>query len=135
MQWMTFLYLYLISLPVFFVIDLLWIGGFANNFYNQQIGHLRGDINWGAAIAFYFIFLAGLTFFVLYPAAQAGSVKTALLLGATYGFFVYAAYDLTNMATLKEWPLSMTLVDMAWGTVLGASVSAVTVWAYVTIIA
>ena len=134
MQWMTFLYLYVVSLPVFFIIDILWIGGFANNFYNQQIGHLRGDINWGAAVAFYFLFLAGITYFALYPAAQAGSVRQALVLGAMYGFFVYAAYDLTNMATLKDWPLMMTIVDMAWGTVLGALVSGGTVWVYVTFI-
>lgn len=126
----TFFTLYLISLPVFFVVDLLWIGVFANRFYDAQIGHLRGDINWGAAVAFYLIFLAGLTWFALYPAAQAGSVTQALLLGALYGFFVYAAYDLTNMATLKDWPLLMTLVDMVWGTILGASVTGVSVWLY-----
>lgn len=131
----TFLALYGISLPVFLIIDLLWIGVFANTFYTNQIGHLRGDINWGAAIAFYIIFLAGLTYFAAYPAAQAGSVTQAFMIGAIYGFFVYAAYDLTSMAVLKDWPLTMTLVDMAWGTVLGAAVTGVTVYTYLQFIA
>jgi uncharacterized membrane protein len=130
MQWTDFTILYAISLPTFLVVDLLWIGVFANSFYQQQIGHLRGDINWYAAIAFYLIFLVGLTYFAIYPAAQAASITTALWLGGLFGFFIYAGYDLTNMATLRDWPLLMTLVDMAWGTVLGASVSALTVIAY-----
>jgi uncharacterized membrane protein len=134
MQWLDFVILYAISLPAFFVIDLLWIGVFANSFYQQQIGHLRGDINWYAAVAFYVIFLVGLTYFAIYPAAQAGSLGTALWLGGLFGFFIYAGYDLTNMATLRDWPLAMTLVDMVWGTVLGASVSAVTVYVYLQFI-
>lgn len=125
-----FFSLYAIALPVFFIIDLLWIGVFANGFYTQQIGHLRGAINWPAAIAFYVIFLAGLTYFALYPAATASSLKNAALLGALFGFFVYAGYDLTNMATLKDWPLTMTLVDIVWGTFLGASVSFASVAIY-----
>lgn len=126
----SFLVLYLISLPTFLVIDLLWIGIFANSFYTNQIGHLRGDINWFAAIAFYVLFLAGLTYFAAYPGAVAGSVGTALLLGALYGFFTYATYDLTSMAVLKDWPLLMTMVDIAWGTVLGATVAAGSVYMY-----
>ncbi|MAZ29839.1 hypothetical protein CL655_00985 [bacterium] len=134
MQWSQFFALYAISLPVFLVVDLLWIGVFANSFYTNQIGHLRGDINWPAALAFYFIFLAGLTYFAVYPAATASSIATAALLGGLYGFFIYAAYDLTNMATLKDWPLLMTIVDMAWGMILGASVSALSVAVYLNFI-
>jgi uncharacterized membrane protein len=133
MQWVSFLQLYGLSLPVFLVVDLLWIGVFANSFYTAQIGHLRGDINWPAAIAFYLIFLIGLMYFAGYPALQTSSVLTAAVLGGLYGFFVYAAYDLTNMATLKDWPFLMTVVDMAWGTVLGASVTALTVWLHLTL--
>lgn len=126
----TFVSLYLISLPVFLVVDLLWIGVFANKFYDAQIGHLRGDIHWGAAIAFYLIFLVGLTWFAIYPALAADSLKSVFVYGAVYGFFVYAAYDLTNMATLKDWPVTMTLVDIAWGTILGGLVTLGTVVAY-----
>ena len=131
----TFFAVYAISLPVFFIIDLLWIGLVANKFYNSQIGALRGDINWTAALLFYFIFLLGLTYFAAYPAVMRGTIYTALTLGALYGFFTYAAYDLTNMATLKGWTWPMTVVDIAWGTVLGASITAVTYWIYTSFIA
>jgi uncharacterized membrane protein len=126
----TFLTLYAMSVPVFFAIDMVWLGLVASNFYKSQLGHLMGDINWVAAIIFYLVFLVGLTFFAIYPAAMKGSVVTALALGALFGFFTYATYDLTNLATLRDWPLSVTIVDMIWGTVLGGSVAALTVWAY-----
>lgn len=129
-----FFILYALALPVFFVIDILWIGLFANSFYDQQIGHLRGPVNWPAALAFYVIFLAGVTWFVTLPAATAGSVQQAIIIGAVYGFFVYAAYDLTNMATLRDWPLLMTVVDIAWGAALGASVSGVVVYLYLWLV-
>lgn len=126
----TFITLYLISLPVFLVVDLLWIGVFANKFYDSQIGHLRGDINWPAAVAFYLIFLAGLTYYAILPAVATTDWLRIFGYGALYGFFVYAAYDLTNMATLRDWPLLMTVVDMAWGAVLGGSVTLLTVFVY-----
>lgn len=122
----TFLTLYLISVPVFFIIDMIWLGVVAKSFYQSRLGHLLGDVNWTAAIIFYFIFLAGLVFFAIYPAAQAGAWQTALLYGALFGFFTYATYDLTNLATLKDWPLSVVIVDIIWGTVLGGTVATVT---------
>jgi uncharacterized membrane protein len=125
-----FLVLYAISVPVFFVIDMIWLGLVASNFYKSQIGHLMGDINWPAAIIFYLVFLVGLTFFATYPAAVKGSLVTALTLGALFGFFTYATYDLTNLATLRDWPLTVTLVDIAWGTVLGGAVATATVFVY-----
>ena len=124
----TFLILYGISVPVFFVIDIIWLGFIASNFYQARIGHLM-EINWTAAIIFYLVFLVGLTYFAIYPGATAGW-PTALLLGALFGFFTYATYDLTNLATLRDWPLSLVIVDIIWGTVLGASVSALTVILY-----
>jgi uncharacterized membrane protein len=126
----TFLTLYVMSVPVFFVIDMIWLGLVASNFYKEQIGHLMGPINWPAAIIFYLVFLVGLTFFAMYPAMLKNSLMTAAILGGLFGFFTYATYDLTNLATLKDWPLTVTIVDMMWGTVLGASVSVVTVFVY-----
>ena len=126
----TFLILYAISVPVFFIIDMFWLGVVAKNFYQDKIGHLLGDVNWLAAILFYLVFLVGLTFFAIYPGATAGKVTTAITLGALFGFFTYATYDLTNLATLKDWPLSIVFVDIAWGTVLGAGVAGVTVYLY-----
>ena len=127
----TFLTLYGISVPVFFAIDMVWLGLVASDFYKSRLGDLMGPINWPAAIIFYLVFLVGLTFFAIYPAAMKGSVITALTLGALFGFFTYATYDLTNLATLRDWPLSVSIVDMIWGTVLGGAVTAVTVYVYV----
>lgn len=126
----TFLTLYVLSVPVFFAIDMVWLGFVASNFYKSRIGHLMGEINWPAAIIFYLVFLVGLTLFATYPAVVKNSLSYALLWGALFGFFTYATYDLTNLSTLRDWPLSVTLVDMLWGTILGASVSAVTVYVY-----
>ena len=126
----TFLTLYAMSVPVFFAIDMVWLGLVAKNFYVSQVGNLMGPINWPAAILFYLVFLVGLTFFAMYPAVLKNSLLTAAVLGGLFGFFTYATYDLTNLATLKGWPLSVTIVDMIWGTILGASVSVVTVFLY-----
>lgn len=125
----AFLTLYAISVPIFLLIDLLWLGVIASSFYRDKIGHLM-EINWPAAIVFYLVFLVGLTFFAMFPALENGGWKYALLYGALFGFFTYATYDLTNLATLKDWPLSLTIVDMMWGSVLGASVAALTVFIY-----
>jgi uncharacterized membrane protein len=130
MNWTTFFSLYAISVPIFFIIDIIWLGFVASNFYRERIGHLM-EINWTAALVFYFVFLVGLTYFAIYPALQdGGGWQKALLLGALFGFFTYATYDLTNLATLKNWPLSLVVVDIIWGTTLGASVAAGTLWVY-----
>jgi len=122
-----FIKLFLIALPVFFAIDMVWLGVVAKNFYKDQIGFLMTpNINWTAAIIFYLIFIAGLVLFVISPAMEKGSWIYAILFGALFGFVTYATYDLTNLATLKDWPLMVTIVDLIWGSVLAASVSAIT---------
>jgi uncharacterized membrane protein len=126
----TFLALYSISVPIFFLIDMLWLGVVAKSFYQSRIGHLLGEVQWGAAILFYFVFLVGLTIFATYPAITSGKISTALIYGALFGFFTYATYDLTNLATLRDWPLSIVIVDILWGTVLGASVASMAVYVY-----
>lgn len=129
MQWQIFLALYAISVPIFFLIDMLWLGVIASNFYRERIGHLM-EVSWTPAVLFYLMYLIGLTYFATYPAVQNGGWQTALWLGALFGFFTYATYDMTNYATLKDWPLSIVLADVAWGTVLGVSVSVLTVLVY-----
>ena len=122
-----FIKLYAIALPVFFAIDMLWLGLVATNFYKSQIGFLmKSDINWTAAIIFYLLFVVGLVLFVIAPSVEKMSWTHALLFGALFGFFTYATYDLTNLATLKDWPLLVSIVDMLWGTILGGSVSVIT---------
>ncbi|MDN6295352.1 MAG: DUF2177 family protein [Alkalibacterium sp.] len=121
---MKFLITYLITLVVFFVVDIAWLGFFAKDFYKEQIGFLmRETTNWVAALVFYFIFILGLVFFVINPALDSGSIMEALLKGLFFGFIAYATYDLTNLATLENWPIKVTLVDLVWGTTLGGLVS------------
>ena len=122
-----FIKLYLIALAVFFAIDMVWLGLVAKNFYKSQIGFLmKPDINWTAAIIFYLLFIVGLVLFVIMPAVEKGSWMYALLFGALFGLIAYATYDLTNLATLKDWPVLVTIVDLAWGATLGALVSVIT---------
>lgn len=122
-----FIKLYAIALPIFFAIDMVWLGLVAKNFYKNQIGILmKPDINWTAGIAFYLIFIFGVVLFVIMPAVEKGSWMHALLFGALFGLIAYATYDLTNLSTLKDWPLAVTLVDLAWGATLAALVSFIT---------
>ncbi len=119
--------LYLIALPVFFFIDMIWLGLVAKNFYRSQIGFLmKTNINWIAAMLFYFLFIAGLVFFVLYPAIEKRSLNYLIIAAIFYGLLTYSTYDLTNLATLKDWPLLVTIVDIIWGMVLSVSVSLTT---------
>lgn len=119
-----FIKLYCIALPIFFALDMVWLGVAAKNFYIKHIGFLmKTDVNWTAAILFYLLFVAGLVVFVVVPALERDSWLRALLFGALFGLITYATYDLTNLATLKDWPLVLTIVDLMWGTLLAASVS------------
>jgi uncharacterized membrane protein len=123
----TFVKLFAIALPVFLVIDLLWLGVLARPFYQAQLGPLmREDVNWAAAVLFYLIFVAGIVVLAVLPAIQRESLLHAFALGALLGLVSYAAFDLTALATLRGFPRTMAMVDLAWGTVLTATVSAVT---------
>ena len=122
-----FIKLFLIALPVFFIIDMVWLVLVAKKFYQEQIGFLmKPDINWFAAIIFYLLFIAGLLVFVISPAVEKHSWVHALLYGALFGLITYATYDLTNLATLKDWPLLVTVVDLIWGSLLASSISLIT---------
>ena len=123
---MKFVVAYAAAAAFFFLVDLLWLGLVAKDFYRASIGHLMGDsFNIPAAIVFYLVYTAGVFIFAVNPALEAGDWHKAALLGAAFGFFAYATYDLTNLATLKDWPLGITLADMAWGTVLTGAVATV----------
>jgi uncharacterized membrane protein len=122
-----FIKLYAVALAVFFAADMVWLGLVAKDFYRSQIGFLmKSDVNWTAAFVFYLLFIAGLVVFVITPAIEKGSWVHALLFGALFGLVTYATYDLSNLATLKDWPLLVTVFDLAWGSALAASVSTVT---------
>lgn len=122
-----FIKLFLIALPVFFVIDMAWLGLVAKKFYDQHLGFLmKPDITWYAAIIFYLLFITGLVTFVISPACEKHSWLHAVLFGALFGLITYSTYDLTNLATIKGWPVIVTVVDLIWGMVLSASVSVIT---------
>ncbi|MCA6379826.1 MAG: DUF2177 family protein [Cytophagales bacterium] len=124
-----FLKLYLIALPIFFMVDMIWLGLLAKNFYKNQIGFLmKPDVNWTAAIIFYLLFLVGVVLFVIEPALEKKNLMFALSRGALFGLITYATYDLTNLATLKDWPLKVVVVDMIWGAVLSGTVCGSSYW-------
>ncbi len=121
-----FLKLYLIALPVLVLLDMTWLGLVAKNFYAKHIGFLlRPDFNLIPGVLFYLLYLVGLVFFVIMPAVSKGSWVYALVLGALFGLIAYSTYDLTNQATLQNWPLIVTIVDLAWGMVAASFVSVV----------
>lgn len=116
--------LYLLTVPVFFAIDLLWLGVIASDFYQTELDHLLSDeVLWPAALVFYLLFIGGILYFAVVPAIARGSWGLALKNGALFGFFTYITYELTNLATLPDWPLRVVLVDTLWGVVLSASVA------------
>lgn len=116
--------LYLITVPIFFAIDMVWITSMNSRFYAKYLGDLLTQkINWPAAIIFYLIYIVAILVFAVLPSLKSESLQTAILLGMFFGFVAYATYDLTNLATLRNWPLNVTLVDMAWGSVLTGSVA------------
>ena len=124
-----FLKLYLIALPIFFMVDMIWLGVLAKNFYKNQIGFLmKPDVNWTAAIIFYLLFLVGVVLFVIEPALEKKNLMFALSRGALFGLITYATFDLTNLATLKDWPLKVVVVDMIWGAVLSGTVCGSSYW-------
>lgn len=116
---------YLAAVFVIVALDMLWLGLIAKAMYQQAIGHLMAEQpRLGAAAAFYALYAAGLMIFAVMPQAEDPSWGKTVLMGALFGFFAYATYDLSNLATLRNWPVGLTLVDMAWGTVLSAAAAA-----------
>lgn len=124
---MNFIRHYLIAAAVFTAIDMVWLLVIAKNLYKSKIGHLMAEkANVAAAVVFYLMFIAAMVFFVISPAVEKQSWLYALGAGAFFGLVTYATYDLTNLATLKDWPLSMTIIDLAWGTFITAITSLIT---------
>ena len=124
MQIVFFFKLYLLTVPIFFLIDLLWLGVIAKGFYRQHLGFiLSSKVNWGAAVSFYLIYIVGILIFAVAPAIEKESWQRALAWGGLFGFFTYATYELTNMALIDGWPFKIVVVDILWGVVLCAAVA------------
>ena len=119
--------LYVIATAIFLACDLVWLGLVARGFYQRHLGYLmRNPVNWAAALVFYLLFVVGLLIFAIKPALDAQNPLRALLYGALFGFFTYATYDLTNLATVRDWPLIVTVADLSWGVVLCSIVACAT---------
>ncbi|MFH5836163.1 DUF2177 family protein [Proteiniclasticum sp. C24MP] len=123
---MQFLKLYLMTLVIFFLVDIVWLGVISKKLYKEYLGHLMGPVNWPAALIFYAMFIAGLVFFVINPAIEKESLIYAIIVGGFFGFITYGTYDLTNLATLKDWPVTITIIDLIWGTFLNAATAGIT---------
>jgi uncharacterized membrane protein len=118
---------YAVAAVAFCLLDAVWLGTLAQPTYDHFLGDLLADSpNLGAAVAFYAIFVAGLVWFVIAPALVAASWRRAAGSGAFFGFVTYATWDLTNLAVLRDFPVGLVPIDLAWGTVLSASVSVAT---------
>jgi uncharacterized membrane protein len=106
-------------------LDMLWLGVIAKPLYQEGIGHLMADAPIvSVAVLFYLLYALGVVIFAVSPQHHGASWGATLSLGALFGFFAYATYDLTNLATLREWPLRLSLIDMAWGTVVSTAAAA-----------
>lgn len=115
---------YLLTTIVFFAVDMVWLGFIAKGLYKKYLGGFLSDnVNWPAAIIFYLLFIIGIFYFAILPAVEKNSLAKAIISGALFGFFTYATYDLTNLATLKDWPLPIVFIDIIWGAVLTGIVS------------
>lgn len=116
---------------VLLVLDLLWIGVVANPMYRAGIGHLMAetaDLKW--AFVFYIVYVTGLLHYGVAPHASAPGVLATAKSAALFGFFAYAVYDLTNLAVLRDWPVSLAFIDMAWGTTVSTLAAVAGKFAY-----
>ena len=116
-------YAYVTALVAMAILDGLWLGVVAKDFYRTQMGALMAPKPlWGPALFFYLLYPAGLVFFVISPTLKEQSLTVAILAGAFFGLVAYATYDMSNLAATSGWPSALAIVDMVWGAVLTAAV-------------
>lgn len=126
---MTFLKLYLLAFCLFLGMDFIWLGFVAKGIYRHELGFLlASQFKLLPALLFYILYIAGLVFFCINPALVKHSAITALVYGAFFGLIAYATYDLTNMATLNNWPLKIVVIDLCWGVFITGSVCFITTY-------
>jgi len=120
------LWLYLLTFGVFLAIDAVWLFTMSGRFYKAQLGDLmRDQPDLAVALLFYLFYVAGVLVLAVMPGVDAGSVVKAAAYGALLGFVAYGTYDITNLATVRDWPVIVTVVDLVWGSVLTATVATV----------
>jgi uncharacterized membrane protein len=124
----VFIKYYLIALIVFVILDGIWLGFIGGNLYKKYIGFLLTETpNWIAAIIFYLLFVVGIVVFVVLPGMEEKSLWIIIGRAALFGLVTYATYDLTNFATIKSWPIQITIIDLIWGTCLSSIVGTATI--------
>lgn len=123
MKWLVY---FAITFVVFMGIDLIWLGFVAKNIYSKYLGYLMAPrVNWVAALVFYVIFITGVLYFVIAPSLVDRDFTQLVIRAMLFGFITYATYDLTNLATVRDWPITITVIDLIWGTTLSTSVSVI----------
>ena len=121
---------YIAALVALGVLDFIWLGFIAKDLYRETIGHLLApDVNWLGALGFYFLYPVGVVIFAVMPQVAAGDWMRAALMGGLFGLFCYATYDLSNLATLKGYPVKIALIDIGWGVFITAVSSGVSAFA------
>ena len=123
MIWLAY---FAVTFVVFMGIDLVWLGFVAKNIYSKYLGYLMAsNVNWLAALVFYVIFIIGILYFVIAPSLVDRDFTQLVIRAMLFGFITYATYDLTNLATVRDWPITITIIDLIWGTTLSTSVSVI----------
>lgn len=123
MIWLAY---FAVTFVVFMGIDLIWLGFVAKNIYSKYLGYLMAPkVNWLAALVFYVIFIVGVLYFVIAPSLVDRDFTQLVIRAMLFGFMTYATYDLTNLATVRDWPITITIIDLIWGTTLSTSVSVI----------
>lgn len=126
---MDYVKIYAVMAVTFLAFDSVWLGVVAKNLYKKYIGHVMAtNPNFIAAAVFYMLFLFGLLMLVVIPAGKAHSLTQALWGGALFGLVCYATYDLTSQAVIKNWPTTITVIDLFWGTFVTTVVALVGYW-------
>ena len=119
---------YLIALVVFVILDAIWLGIISRTLYSKYLGYIMTESpNWIAAIIFYLLFIVGIIVFVVFPGMEEKNILVSLGKAALFGLVTYATYDLTNLATIKSWPIQITIIDLIWGTFLSSIVGVTTI--------
>ena len=122
----SFATLFAKTFGIFIAFDFIWLTKISPGLYKEHIGHLMAETpDLGAALAFYVIFIAGVTWFAVLPSSVNYRFREAFGRGAFFGLVTYATFDLTCQAVLKDWPLTITIIDLIWGTVLTGMTTAV----------
>lgn len=117
---------FFVALGSFLIVDGLWLTLIAKNFYSKHLGFIMAkNPNLLAAGLFYLIYVFAMVVLVVTPGLEKGSFWSTVLSGALFGLCCYATYDLTNLATVQNWPLIVTIVDLIWGTFLSATIAAI----------